>query len=215
MPPILPSLSRPLGKPTRAILNAWSTRPVPTSKLFAPPRPTFKRADRGLYGSQCVRYGNNVPKARYARQKTRRRWLPNVRKKWFFSRALKQRIRLRVTAKVLRTMDKYGGLDGYLTRDKASHRKKLGLKGTELRHLVLCRGAIETEAREREEAARAQNPQALATESQLAAFRAQQQELQRREARVYADIAKKMARLGINSMDKLPPKGKYPKPTLF
>lgn len=55
--------------------------------------------------------GNNVS---HAHNKTRRRFLPNLQYKAIFSDALGRSVRLRVSARGLRTMEKRGGLDAYL-----------------------------------------------------------------------------------------------------
>ena len=78
----------------------------------------FKQANKGLYGEQMIRFGNNVSKD--TETKTRRNWKPNVLSKSLYSVALKKRIKLRITAKVLKTMDREGGLDEYLLKDNVS-----------------------------------------------------------------------------------------------
>jgi large subunit ribosomal protein L28 len=81
---------------------------------------TFRRAARGLYAGKHIQFGNNVP---FSKHKTRRIWLPNVHYKRLYSMSLQKFVRLRVTAAALRTIDKHGGLDGYLlkTKDKDLH----------------------------------------------------------------------------------------------
>lgn len=54
--------------------------------------------------------------------KTRRTWLPNIQSKRLHSETLGQKVKLEVTTRTLRTIDKYGGLDAYL----------LGIKDTQL-----------------------------------------------------------------------------------
>ncbi len=94
----------------------------------------FPRADEGLFGGRRIGYGNNVPDSKH---KTRRRWLPNLQKKSLFSQILNKSLRIETATRVLRTMDKVGGLDNYLLGDKPSRIKELGPKGWELRQLVL------------------------------------------------------------------------------
>jgi len=86
-------------------------------KSLLPFRAKMNRAARGLYGGKEVLFGNNVS---HSERKTRRRWLPNVQKKNFFSNILDRKIQLRVTTYVLRCMDKAGGFDQYIlkTSDK-------------------------------------------------------------------------------------------------
>jgi large subunit ribosomal protein L28 len=57
--------------------------------------------------------GNNVS---HANNKTRRRFLPNLQARQLFSELLGQSVRLRIAASTLRTVEKAGGLDGYLMR---------------------------------------------------------------------------------------------------
>ena len=55
--------------------------------------------------------GNNVS---HANNKTRRRFLPNLQSRRLYSEALQVTVRLRIAASTLRTIEKRGGLDGYL-----------------------------------------------------------------------------------------------------
>lgn len=55
--------------------------------------------------------GNNVS---HANNKTRRRFLPNLQARQLFSELLGQSVRLRIATSTLRTVEKAGGLDGYL-----------------------------------------------------------------------------------------------------
>jgi large subunit ribosomal protein L28 len=55
--------------------------------------------------------GNNVS---HANNKTRRRFLPNLQARSLYSELLGQSVRLRIAASTLRTVEKAGGLDGYL-----------------------------------------------------------------------------------------------------
>lgn len=74
------------------------------------------RADRGLWGGAIKQFGNNRPKFGH---RTRRTWDPNVHRKRLWSDILQRFVRINVTTRVLRWMDKVGGLDNYLlkTRD--------------------------------------------------------------------------------------------------
>ncbi|QDS73576.1 hypothetical protein FKW77_001234 [Venturia effusa] len=95
----------------------------------------YKQSNFGLYGGQKIRSGNNVSKD--SETKTRRKWRPNVRNRTLFSHALNKYIQIKVTTRVLRTIDKSGGLDEYLIKDKAGRIKELGMKGWELRWQVM------------------------------------------------------------------------------
>ena len=55
--------------------------------------------------------GNNVS---HAKNRTRRRFLPNLQNTTFFSERLRRSIRLRVAVSAIRTVEKRGGLDEYL-----------------------------------------------------------------------------------------------------
>lgn len=60
-----------------------------------------------------VQTGNNVS---HANNKTRRRYLPNLQQQRFYSETLGETVRLRVSTRALRTVEKRGGLDGYLLK---------------------------------------------------------------------------------------------------
>ena len=65
--------------------------------------------------------GNNVS---HAKNKTKRRFLPNLKKVTFKSEILKRNIKLNVTSSALRTVDFKGGLDKYLMSAKSSKLSK-------------------------------------------------------------------------------------------
>ncbi len=58
-----------------------------------------------------VQVGNNVS---HANNKTRRRFLPNIQSRRLYSETLGRSVRLRIATNTLRTIEKRGGLDGYL-----------------------------------------------------------------------------------------------------
>lgn len=62
---------------------------------------------------KAVQYGNNVS---HANNKSRRRFLPNLSVVTLISDALGQRIRLRVSAHGLRSVEHRGGLDAFLIK---------------------------------------------------------------------------------------------------
>jgi large subunit ribosomal protein L28 len=62
---------------------------------------------------KAVQYGNNVS---HANNKTRRRFLPNLSVVTLISDALGQRVRLRVSAHGLRSVEHRGGLDAFLIK---------------------------------------------------------------------------------------------------
>lgn len=99
------------------------------------PSQFYKQSNFGLYGTQKIRFGNIVSEKNEI--KTRRYWRPNVHSKRLWSDALQGYIRLRITTKVLRTVDKVGGLDEYLLGEKAGRIKELGMGGWKLRWRIM------------------------------------------------------------------------------
>ncbi len=59
--------------------------------------------------------GNNVS---HAKNRTRRRFLPNLTETALMSESLGRTVRLRVSAAALRTVDHRGGLDAFLAKAK-------------------------------------------------------------------------------------------------
>ncbi len=57
---------------------------------------------------QC---GNNVS---HAMNKTRRRWLPNLQNATLHSDILQEGVRVRLSTRAIRTIEKNGGLDSFL-----------------------------------------------------------------------------------------------------
>ncbi|KAA1475347.1 mitochondrial 50S ribosomal protein L28-like protein [Dentipellis sp. KUC8613] len=99
----------------------------------------FKRAQQGLYHGAMKQYGNNVP---FSKHKTRRTWLPNVHSKRLFSDALGVNVRVKLSTRALKTINKYGSFDQYVLQTKS---ELLGWEGMRLRMLV--REALERKAR--------------------------------------------------------------------
>jgi large subunit ribosomal protein L28 len=71
--------------------------------------------------------GHNVS---HANNKTKRRFLPNLKKVTFTSDKLKKKITLKVTNSAVRTVDFKGGLDQYL---KSVKKQKLSRKAQKLK----------------------------------------------------------------------------------
>lgn len=82
-----------------------------------------------------IQFGNNVSPD--SKTKTRRYWKPNILQKSLYSVALKKRIKLRLTSKVLKTMDREGGLDEYLLKESEARIKELGPMGWALRWTLM------------------------------------------------------------------------------
>jgi large subunit ribosomal protein L28 len=68
-------------------------------------------ARRCALSGKGVLVGNNVS---HANNKTKRRFLPNLRQQSIYSETLGESIRLRVSAQAIRTVEHRGGLDNYL-----------------------------------------------------------------------------------------------------
>jgi large subunit ribosomal protein L28 len=62
---------------------------------------------------KSVMYGNNVS---HANNRSRRRFLPNLVNVTLMSEVLNQRVRMRISAAALRTVEHRGGLDAFLTK---------------------------------------------------------------------------------------------------
>ncbi|KEF57623.1 uncharacterized protein A1O9_05541 [Exophiala aquamarina CBS 119918] len=111
----------------------------------------FQEANFGLYGGATIRSGNKVSKGRN-KGKTLRHWFPNVRLETIRSEALDRELRIPITARVMRTIRKCGGLDEYVCGEKPARIKELGLLGWRLRWLVMTSPKkLEEYARQREE----------------------------------------------------------------
>ncbi|KAI1453158.1 ribosomal L28 family-domain-containing protein [Annulohypoxylon moriforme] len=109
---------------------------------------TYKQANQGLFGGQKIRFGNVV--AEEYGNKSRTTWLPNKHTKRLWSPSLNAFIRTRLTTRVLRTIDRLGGIDEYLLGSKAQRIKELGPAGWALRWKIIQTPAIQERfARER------------------------------------------------------------------
>ena len=64
---------------------------------------------------KAVLTGNNVS---HANNKSRRRFLPNLKVVTLMSEALERSVRLRISTNALRTVEHRGGLDGFLAKAK-------------------------------------------------------------------------------------------------
>ena len=69
--------------------------------------------------------GNNVS---HSNRKTRRRFLPNIKELRLRSDALKQDIKLKVTAATLRSIEHNGGLDAYLLNTRSARLSEEALR---------------------------------------------------------------------------------------
>ncbi|KAI0466054.1 hypothetical protein F4859DRAFT_335876 [Xylaria cf. heliscus] len=109
---------------------------------------TYKQRNEGLYGRSKIRFGNVV--AHKYGNKSRTSWLPNRHTKRLWSPSLNAFVRTRLTASVLHTIDRLGGIDEYLLGSKAKRIKELGPAGWALRWKIIQTPAIQERfARER------------------------------------------------------------------
>ncbi|TRX91105.1 hypothetical protein FHL15_008087 [Xylaria flabelliformis] len=128
-----------------------SHRTVPAPQLPEYPYgrfQTYKQRNEGLYGRSKIRFGNVVA-SKYG-NKSRTSWLPNRHTKRLWSPSLNGFIRTRMTASVLHTIDKLGGIDEYLLGSKTKRIKELGPAGWALRWKIIQTPAVQERfARER------------------------------------------------------------------
>ncbi|KAI4187027.1 MAG: hypothetical protein LQ346_005568 [Caloplaca aetnensis] len=141
-PPIRPALlpiAQPLprcfsttnelqARPSRSALKHLH-RNIP--KYPHGPSLLYKKSNFGLYGGAMPQFGNKVSERNEV--KTRRRWDPNIHDKRLWSVAMDRYLRVKVQARVLRTIDKVGGLDEYLMGESPARIKELGMEGWRMR----------------------------------------------------------------------------------
>ena len=72
-------------------------------------------ARRCVLTGKGVLVGHNVS---HANNKTKRRYLPNIQSRRLYSETLGETVRLKIALNTLRTIDKHGGLDGFLLDTK-------------------------------------------------------------------------------------------------
>jgi large subunit ribosomal protein L28 len=94
----------------------------------------FPRSNKGLFGGAFIGSGHQISEMR---NKSNRFWKPNSHKKALWSETLDKSLKFEVTAKVLKTIDREGGLDNYLVKEKSARIKELGPFGWKLRYAVL------------------------------------------------------------------------------
>ncbi len=113
------ALTRP-AIPPKAIQPVLRVPPVVRPKMFWPgstPAPTKTKDDpmsrRCELTGKGPMTGNNVS---HAKNRTRRRFLPNLNDVTLQSESLGRGIRMRISAAALRTVDHRGGLDAFLAK---------------------------------------------------------------------------------------------------
>jgi len=130
-----------LTRPTRHHPPRLPSAPPAAIPPYPYPAATwYKQSNHGLYGTSRIQFGNTVSER--TEIKNRRRWAPNIRHKRLWSAALQRWLRLKVQARVLRTIDKVGGLDAYLLGEKEARVRELGVEGWRLRWRVMMSGGV-------------------------------------------------------------------------
>ncbi|GBG24774.1 39S ribosomal protein L28, mitochondrial [Hondaea fermentalgiana] len=69
------------------------------------------RAQRGIYAGRTIQFGNKVS---HAKNRSRRRWDPNVQNHTYKSEILDETFKLRVTTHAMRCIKQAGGFDEFL-----------------------------------------------------------------------------------------------------
>ncbi|KAI1193383.1 hypothetical protein F5X97DRAFT_41426 [Nemania serpens] len=131
------STSAPLARqtPSHRTVPADQVPDYPYGRFY-----TYKQRNEGLYGRSKIRFGNVVA-AKY-KNKSRTTWLPNRHTRRLWSPALGAFVRTRMTASVLATIDRLGGIDEYLLGPKAKRIKELGPAGWALRWKIMQTDAV-------------------------------------------------------------------------
>ena len=96
--------------------------------------PFYTQSNHGLYGGF---FPYTVEKETASKGKTRVVRKPHVIAKDLYSATLDAKLHLNLVMRVYQTIQKEGGLDSYLTKNKSHRIKELGPKGWELRCKVL------------------------------------------------------------------------------
>ncbi|KAK4507143.1 hypothetical protein PRZ48_000877 [Zasmidium cellare] len=130
---------------SRGVSLQWDKNDPEALAEVLPPYPHgptrwYRQSRLGLYGGQRIQFGNNV--SGKFETKTRRSWHPNILTRRLFSKALNRHVQVRVSTRVLRTIDKLGGLDEYLLGEKAMRIKELGESGWWLRWAIMQTNTI-------------------------------------------------------------------------
>lgn len=108
---------------------------------------TYKQRNVGLYDGAKIRFGNTVARVKnnnpkLTPKKAPTHWEPNRRTRRLWSKALGQFIRTRLVTRLLRTVDKVGGIDNYLLGNTTQRLRALGPAGWRLRYRIMQSPAI-------------------------------------------------------------------------
>ncbi|MBF0588798.1 MAG: 50S ribosomal protein L28 [Magnetococcales bacterium] len=91
-------------------------------------------------GGKAPQSGNKVS---HSQRKTKRKWMPNIQTKMLFSTVLNRSIRVTITTRTLRSVDKAGGIDRYL---KLIEPEKLNATMRRLQKEIIAREQQDTAA---------------------------------------------------------------------
>jgi len=98
----------------------------------APVQGMTKKSQRGLYHGGVIRSGHRMTKFR---KKVKRTYRPYAQKKTYYSKILDKRIKLWVTTKTMKCIDKYASFDNYILLTKPEN--MVSIFGEFLRKLML------------------------------------------------------------------------------
>jgi len=76
---------------------------------------TFQRANRGLYGGQTIKFGDQVSGMG---NRTRRTFKPNIQYCSLFSEHMGKKLKVRLAVGVIKMVDEAGGLDAYILNQR-------------------------------------------------------------------------------------------------
>ena len=140
--------ARPINNTKFHAGDAMPNEPIPAEghvyPKYAYEPMFFKRQNRGLYAGLQRKASNLCSESG---NKTKTYHLPNIVKAKLWSETLNRAISTRVSTTLFRTVDKEGGLDNYLLKDKPARIKTMGLKGWRLRYEIMKQKQIEEQSR--------------------------------------------------------------------
>ncbi|KAL8850423.1 MAG: hypothetical protein Q9221_004655 [Calogaya cf. arnoldii] len=194
IPRTFSTTTQSLARPSRSALR-HRHRDIPTYPHG--PSLIYQQSNFGLYGNVKPQFGNKVSEKNEI--KTRRKWEPNIHDKRLWSVALGKYVQVRVQARVLRTIDKVGGLDEYLLGESPARIKELGMEGWKMRwRLLQDRGVKERLRRRRVDLGL--RPQGLETFLSDAELLGEEESMAAKEAEVRDDVTGEVQEEGETEM---------------
>ncbi|GAM84479.1 hypothetical protein ANO11243_024750 [Dothideomycetidae sp. 11243] len=146
----LRGFSTTASRPAKSHTNALKDRHANVPPYPYGPAKWYKQSNTGLYGGQSIRFGNNVGEK--SERRSPRSWHPNLITRNLKSTLLGSFVRVKLTTRVLRTIDKAGGIDAYLLGTKPTRLKELGMEGWRLRCRLLASSGYKALSRQEREA---------------------------------------------------------------